>query len=217
MSGPAQLAPPAIGQIWPGQGGIYAGIVAGDTGEPNQHLILALVPAAERLSWDRAVAWAKSVQADGHADFSLPSRAESTLLFQNVRDQFERTWYWTGTQFSRNGAFGQFFADGGQDSLTKSYEARVRAVRRFNVESLNHSVGGVRADDTPSADPTALIAAAQRQIAGVLAALEQSSGQLVESIAIESLDLSRGCDEVRGLQRRVAITTRRQPGCQWEA
>ena len=35
------LTPPAIGQVWPGQGGIYAGIMRGAPGQPDYHLILS--------------------------------------------------------------------------------------------------------------------------------------------------------------------------------
>lgn len=33
--------PPAIGQPWPGQGGIYAGIMRGENGAPDYHLIVS--------------------------------------------------------------------------------------------------------------------------------------------------------------------------------
>ena len=40
MNAQQQLTPPAIGQIWPGQGGIYAGIVPARNGAEAYHLII---------------------------------------------------------------------------------------------------------------------------------------------------------------------------------
>ena len=43
----------------------------------------------------------------------LPALRELKTLFANGCDQFDPDrWYWSSTQFSRNGAFGQHFYDG---------------------------------------------------------------------------------------------------------
>lgn len=59
---------PNIGESWPGQGGINAGLVRGEDGGPDYYLI---VHGAERtdVNWNDAMAWAKTLEADGHKDF----------------------------------------------------------------------------------------------------------------------------------------------------
>jgi len=127
----ATSALPKIGEPWPGQGGIYAGLARGVDDAPDAHLILAAVEAVG-LKWGAALEWAKTVEADGHTDFAAPTRFESALLYANLRDQFDTSaWYWTSTQYSDDDAWGQYFNDGSQGYDDKSYEGRVRAVRRF--------------------------------------------------------------------------------------
>lgn len=126
------LEVPRIGSIWPGEGGVYAGLARGKNGGPDCHVILALAEPDKRLAWAPALEWAKTVEADGHTDFTVPSRGESALLYANLQDHFDQTaWYWTSTQYSQDVAFNQDFYDGGQGHDDKEYEARVRAVRRF--------------------------------------------------------------------------------------
>ena len=43
--------PPAIGEYWPGQGGIYGGILPAFDGMPARHLIFSATDAPERLTW----------------------------------------------------------------------------------------------------------------------------------------------------------------------
>ena len=44
---------PAIGQPWPAQGGIYAGVARGENGQPDYHLVVATDPAGsiEKITW----------------------------------------------------------------------------------------------------------------------------------------------------------------------
>jgi hypothetical protein len=152
---------PRIGQPWPDQGGIYAGIMAGRDGQPDYHLILAPAEAGafKDVEWgpygksiDGAASYFDGVantaamaaadldlakrilalQIDGHADYHLPSQAEAHLLAANLKDQFEQDdFYWTSTQYSAYGAWTQDFRDGYQFILTKGYPGRARAVRRL--------------------------------------------------------------------------------------
>jgi Protein of unknown function (DUF1566) len=46
-------------------------------------------------------------------------------------EAFDEAWYWSSSQSSAGGAWGQDFNNGNQDSDDKSFEARARAVRRF--------------------------------------------------------------------------------------
>lgn len=127
-------AAPRVGEAWPGQGGVYAGIARGVDGAPDQHLILAAEKPTSKLAWQAALDWAKGLQVDGHADFTVPTRFESALLYANLRDQVETSgWHWTSTQLDEGGAWDQYFLSGNQGYGGKKYEASVRAVRRFNA------------------------------------------------------------------------------------
>lgn len=111
---------PRIGQTWPEQGGIYAGIMAGRDGKPDYHLILAPAGSAgdiEDIEWgaygkrtegadsyfDGKANTAAMVaadlelgkritaaQIDGHADYHVPSQAEMHLLAANLKDLFDQ-------------------------------------------------------------------------------------------------------------------------------
>lgn len=140
---PDSITPPAIGQLWSAQGGIYAGIARGADGAGDHHLVLCPLNPP-KLPWDEAMEWATELTALTHdgitlGNWSLPTRAESALLFANLRDQFDPTWYWTSEQYSRANAWIQTFDDGLQLNVVKSYEGRARAVRRLVIQSLSHS------------------------------------------------------------------------------
>jgi hypothetical protein len=122
---------PAIGQQWPGQGGIYAGLMRGRDGAPDYHLIVG--PELTPSAWGAAVNAAAQVDFDGHADFTLPFRAEQAVLFGNVPELFEKDWYWSCEQRAANpdSAWVQFFVIGGQYDFHESIQGRARAVRRF--------------------------------------------------------------------------------------
>ena len=126
---------PRIGQPWPEQGGIYAGIMAGHNGQPDYHLIVATPEQGEitDIAWgeygkkikgaasyfdgqantaDMAAAGLElaqritALQIDGHADWHLPSQAEIHLLAANLKDQFNQDdWDWYWTS-SQYSAYG---------------------------------------------------------------------------------------------------------------
>ena len=132
------VTPPPIGEYWGGQGGIYAGLVRGENGQPDYHLVLAMTKPQQHFTWEAAKAYAQRVTVEGHHDFTLPSRFESALLYANLRDKFNTDpWHWTGTEYSAGRAFGQYFGYGYQDITAVSFEARARFVRRV---ALHHQV-----------------------------------------------------------------------------
>ena len=116
--------PAAIGAAF--AGGIYAGISRGVDGGPDQHLVL-LPGEAEDVNWEAAGAFA----ADAGGE--LPTRAEQALLFANLKDQFQRDWYWSSEQAGPSSAWLQLFGFGYQFSFLRSYEGRARAVRRLPI------------------------------------------------------------------------------------
>jgi hypothetical protein len=114
---------PAFGDAW--QGGSYAGITTSKTGEVYALVLLDDKPTGE-LNWKDALAWAKALNAE------VPTRVESAMLFANLPDAFEKDWHWTSEQHSdADYAWVQGFDYGYQSPNRKSYEGRVRAVRRL--------------------------------------------------------------------------------------
>lgn len=154
------LIPPRIGEFWKGQGGIYAGLMRGDNGQPDYHLIVATDEGSEATKawgaaglsepsacseWDGqtntlalaesehshpAAEWAATREVDGHRDFYLPARRELRLCWVNVPELFADAWYWSSTQYSPYNAWVQDFDCGTQLDDRKGYENRARAVRR---------------------------------------------------------------------------------------
>jgi len=156
---PGQI--PAIGEEWPEQGGVYAGMVRGSNGLPDYHLIAAHPQEEKKLEWGPAgnevsgadhewdglantIALVKDVEADhpaadwahqlnlnGHNDWYLPARRELSLLYANVPELFDKVWHWSSTQHSANYAWSQAFVDGHHNDARKLTAFRARAVRRF--------------------------------------------------------------------------------------
>lgn len=157
---------PALGAVWPGQGGVYAGLVRGDNGA-DHHLIISTdaagsledrewgergqdVPGAtsksDGLANTRAMAAAGSQVAtdvlaltiNGLTDWHIGSQADMHVAFANCAELFEEgDWYWTSTQLDRGFAFVQDFADGTSLWLSKDGEYRVRAVRTIQLQPFN--------------------------------------------------------------------------------
>ena len=109
-------------------GELYAGILLGKDGLPDQHIIL-LPGEAEGVKWLAAKEWAKKVGGE------LPTRREQALLFANLKEAFQPRWYWSGEQHAANSttAWLQYFDHGLQFSNLTSYEGRARAVRRLAI------------------------------------------------------------------------------------
>jgi len=107
----------------------YAGILLGNFGEQDYHLIL-LPGDAEGLTWAKAKEFAKKAGGD------LPSRREQSLLFANLKDQFKGTWYWSCEQHASEPSYAwyQYFNYGGQYDDLIDRQCRARSVRRLVIE-----------------------------------------------------------------------------------
>jgi hypothetical protein len=157
---------PALGAIWPEQGGIYAGIVRGNGSTPDHHLIVCADPSGnlKDLPWGeygkdvtgassksdgaantRAMAEAGSEAAKavraldiaGFTDWHIGSQADMHIAFANCAEAFDKDdWYWTSTQLSRDLAFIQDFEHGYSYWNGKGSGYRVRAVRTIQLEPL---------------------------------------------------------------------------------
>ncbi|MCG5072230.1 DUF1566 domain-containing protein [Paraburkholderia tagetis] len=111
-------------------GEAYAGILLGDDGKPSHHLIL-LPGDAEGSTWAAAKSWAAEHGGE------LPTRREQSLLFANLKQYFEKTWYWSAEEHESNAAFAwsQSFYDGLQYYDRKGDDGcRARAVRRLEIQ-----------------------------------------------------------------------------------
>lgn len=129
------LYPPRIGSKW--AGGIYAGVIGGQNGQPDYYLIHA--PAEFEIkdaNWQTAIEKAQA-PINGFTDWSLPDRREARLLHINTPAGFDTDgWYWTSTQNAGDPSYAwlQTFNDGNQYDLHKSNEVRARAVRRLLIK-----------------------------------------------------------------------------------
>ncbi len=118
----------ALPTINPGER--YAGIALDTDGKPTHHIILLPQQTDDRLTWDEATAWAAEVGG------ALPTRQEQSLLFANCKDAFKPTWHWSCEQYAGFAltAWLQYFVNGNQLNVVKSFPARARAVRRFLID-----------------------------------------------------------------------------------
>ncbi|WP_332859391.1 hypothetical protein [Janthinobacterium svalbardensis] len=115
--------PGAIGSTF--AGGMYAGIIRGANGRPDEHLVL--LDGDTDVTWDSACAWAEAKGA------TLPTRAEQCLLMANLPDQFQERCYWSSEQAGPSLAWGQHFLYGSQSTFHRLHEGRARAVRRSPI------------------------------------------------------------------------------------
>lgn len=148
---------PAVGQPWPGQGGINGGFVPAIGDVPAYYLIFASADVGghewggrsqESKATSRhdgkantdvliaegghpAAEASRAYSADGHADFDLP--AASQLYQAWVHGLITEGAYWSSSQRSANIAFGMHFDVGLQLDFVKGHELRVRPVRRFFI------------------------------------------------------------------------------------
>ena len=148
--------PPALGEYWPGQGGIYAGVrqypeglchvifAATDVGKHAYGEYGTEAEAVSRhdgrentailVSRDGSHPAADAAYAftcDGHSDFYLPSIGELNHAWQYIPESFEGEWYISSTQRSADTAYGMDFVDGWLDNLVKGNERLARPVRRI--------------------------------------------------------------------------------------
>lgn len=106
----------------------YAGIVLGQNGEDDYHLIV-LPGDMERANWKGAQDFAKKAGGE------LPNRREQRVLFANAQQHFKSAYYWSGEQHTADSdsAWMQNFSSGNQYHYHEDSELRARAVRRIYI------------------------------------------------------------------------------------
>jgi hypothetical protein len=107
----------------------YAGLILDENNEADYHLIL-LTGEVEGVNWEDAGKWAKGLGGN------LPTRREQSLLFANLKSEFQSAWYWSNQTHEANSgyAWSQDFSHGYQYGYAKGYDScRARAVRRLVI------------------------------------------------------------------------------------
>ncbi len=82
------VLPPAIGQVWHGQGGIYAGLMRGENGLPDYHLI---VPDAEHAEAEE-ITWGAAGQTEASACSEYDGAANTAALIASEHDHPAAQW-----------------------------------------------------------------------------------------------------------------------------
>jgi hypothetical protein len=104
----------------------FAGAILNEDGTLSHYVIL-LPGQADDVNWKDALEWAANQGGE------LPTRREQSLLFSNLKGEFEERYYWSSEQHEENSgwAWYQDFCSGSQGCLSQDSEFRARAVRRF--------------------------------------------------------------------------------------
>ncbi|KTC28822.1 hypothetical protein AO239_27645 [Pseudomonas sp. ICMP 19500] len=151
---------PAIGQYWPGEGGVNGGLFPG--GDKPYYLIVPTGSDAEaahewggygqeldgaKSPWDGqentaylassnrehdhpAAQFCAAFERDGHKDFYLMARREASFLEITVPDVFTQSYHWTSSQRAADYAYTMDF-EAGWLVLSGKYDERLaRPVRR---------------------------------------------------------------------------------------
>ena len=136
--GPSALrsvALPPIGQAWPGEGGVFAGLLKGEDGD--YAVIVPLDPASDidAAPWTEAIAAAAKFKSAQHQDYAAATRAELALCFHNVPELFTKDWYWSSSPYAGYASYAwyQHFTTGTQNYGRKDTQLRARAVRRLKI------------------------------------------------------------------------------------
>ncbi|MHC5351658.1 Lcl C-terminal domain-containing protein [Metapseudomonas furukawaii] len=80
--------PPAIGQYWHGQGGVYAGLVRGEDGHPDYHLVVPTDASATA----KEVAWGAAGESEDGAGYARDGLANTRALCDSEHDHPAAQW-----------------------------------------------------------------------------------------------------------------------------
>ncbi|MFN3766799.1 MAG: DUF1566 domain-containing protein [Ectopseudomonas guguanensis] len=77
------LTPPAIGQYWQGHGGFYAGLMRGQDGQPDYHLVVTAADLGEA----KAITWGGEGESEPGAESEWDGQANTNALLNSGRSQ----------------------------------------------------------------------------------------------------------------------------------
>ncbi len=80
--------PPAIGETWASQGGVYAGLMRGEKGQPDHHLIVPKVELAHRAE----IQWGAPGEDETAATSERDGLANTRALIQSGNDHPAAHW-----------------------------------------------------------------------------------------------------------------------------
>jgi hypothetical protein len=123
---------PAPGDKMP-DGTVFAGI----SPETNKPMYATPADASLTMTFNDAQKYAATLNAHGHKDWRVPTRAELNVLFNNraaiggfdISGSYPAGWYWSASSDTLWHAWGQRLSDGAQNYYTKNGHSSVRPVR----------------------------------------------------------------------------------------
>jgi hypothetical protein len=126
------ITTPKIGDKMP-DGTIYVGI----SPETGKAMYATPADASLTMTFNDAQKYAAQLDAHGHKDWRMPTKAELNVLFNNraaiggfdISGSDPAGWYWSALPNLRWTAWGQRFSDGAQDTLNNYVHSSVRCVR----------------------------------------------------------------------------------------
>ena len=112
-------------------------VLAGISPDTNKPMYATPADASLTMTFNEAQEYAAKLDAHGHKDWRVPSKAELNVLFNNraaiggfdISGSDPAGWYWSASPFSIWGAWCQRFSDGAQGSGDKGHHLSVRPVR----------------------------------------------------------------------------------------
>jgi len=128
----AASAEPNIGDKMP-DGTVFAGI----SPDTKKKMYATPADASLTMTFNEATEYAAKLDAHGHQDWRLPTKAEMNVLFNNraaiggfdISGSNPAGWYWSALPSNEWVAWGQRFSDGYQGGYGKDYPSAVRCVR----------------------------------------------------------------------------------------
>lgn len=131
------LVPPKVGEIWIGQGGRFAGIALNDDATEDHYLVVYDGLYDGEANFKTVDKWATKLSADGHKDFTPPTKSEGPILYGNLKPTLFKDggWYWTKTRSAGASSFAwsQSFSHGLQYNCHVDFKRRGCAVRRIKI------------------------------------------------------------------------------------
>ena len=112
-------------------------VFAGISPDTNKPMYATPGDASLTMKFNDAQKYAAQLDAHGHKDWHVPSKAELNVLFNNraaiggfdISASTPAGWYWSASPFSLWGGWGQRFSAGAQGPFYKDFPSSVRPVR----------------------------------------------------------------------------------------